>query len=56
MLDFIITYTFLHLLRSENADLNGNKFAKNACEFSKTYLTREACYKQWNKIITNTIL
>ena len=26
--------------------------ANNAYEFSKKYLTREACYKQWNHIIT----
>lgn len=29
------------------------QIAENAYEFSKIYLTREACYKQWNKIITN---
>jgi hypothetical protein len=27
--------------------------AENAYNFSKKYLTREACYKQWNYIITN---
>jgi hypothetical protein len=30
--------------------------AENAYEFSKIYLTREACYKQWNKIINEHIL
>jgi len=28
------------------------KIAENAYEFSQKYLTREACYTQWNKIIT----
>ena len=27
------------------------EIAENAYEFSKKYLTREACYEQWNKII-----
>lgn len=27
--------------------------AENAFQFSKLYLTREACYKQWNNIISN---
>uniref|UniRef100_A0A6C0AZI1 Glycosyl transferase CAP10 domain-containing protein n=1 Tax=viral metagenome TaxID=1070528 RepID=A0A6C0AZI1_9ZZZZ len=31
------------------------EIAENAYQFSKVYLTREACYKQWNKIITNII-
>jgi hypothetical protein len=31
------------------------KIAENAYEFSKLYLTRDACYKQWNKIIENII-
>jgi len=30
------------------------KIAENAFQFSKTYLTRESCYKQWNHIITNS--
>lgn len=29
--------------------------AENAYQFSKTYLTREACYKQWNNIISTLI-
>lgn len=29
------------------------QIAENAYEFSKKYLTRDACYEQWNKIITN---
>ncbi len=28
------------------------KISENAYEFSKVYLTRDACYKQWNKIIS----
>ena len=28
------------------------EIAENAYQFSKTYLTREACYKQWNRLIT----
>lgn len=39
--------------------LNNNsealKIAENAHQFAKTYLTREACYAQWNKIITKHI-
>jgi len=31
------------------------KIAENAYQFAKTYLTREACYAQWNKIITEHI-
>ena len=30
------------------------QIAENAYQFSKMYLTREACYKQWNHIITNS--
>jgi len=29
------------------------KIAENAYQFSEKYLTREGCYAQWNKIITN---
>jgi len=29
--------------------------AENAYEFSKKYLTREVCYKQWNNIINDNI-
>jgi hypothetical protein len=29
------------------------KIAENAYEFSKIYLTRDACYKQWDKIINS---
>jgi len=29
------------------------EIAKNALEFSKTHLTREACYSRWNEIIVN---
>ncbi len=29
------------------------EIAENAYKFSKKYLTREACYEQWNKVITN---
>lgn len=29
------------------------KIAENAYQFSKKYLTRKACYEQWNNIITN---
>jgi len=29
------------------------EIAENAYQFSKKYLTREACYERWNKIITN---
>ena len=28
------------------------EIAENAYQFSKTYLTREACYKQWDRLIT----
>ncbi len=31
------------------------KIAENAYNFSKLYLTRDACYKQWNKIILQHI-
>jgi hypothetical protein len=31
------------------------KIAENAYQFAKKYLTREACYAQWNKIITEHI-
>jgi hypothetical protein len=31
------------------------EIAENAYEFSKKYLTREACYKQWNNIINDNI-
>jgi hypothetical protein len=31
------------------------EIAENAFEFSKIYLTRESCYKQWNKIIKEHI-
>jgi hypothetical protein len=31
------------------------KIAENAYQFAKIYLTREACYAQWNKIITEHI-
>jgi hypothetical protein len=30
------------------------KIAENAYQFAKLYLTREACYKQWNTLITST--
>jgi hypothetical protein len=29
------------------------QIAENAFQFSKTYLTRQACYKQWDNIISN---
>jgi len=29
------------------------EIAANALEFSKTHLTREACYSRWNEIIVN---
>jgi len=32
------------------------KIAENAYKFSKVYLTRDACYKQWNKIITKNYI
>ncbi len=35
----------------ENYD-KGLQIAENAYQFSKTYLTRKACYDQWNKIIS----
>ena len=31
------------------------KIAENAYEFSKKYLTRDACYYRWNKIIGDEI-
>jgi spore maturation protein CgeB len=37
----------------ENYD-KAKQIAENAYEFSKKYLTRDACYEQWNKIITNS--
>jgi hypothetical protein len=37
----------------ENYD-QAKQIAENAYEFSKKYLTRDACYEQWNKIITNS--
>jgi hypothetical protein len=30
------------------------QIAENAYQFSKNYLTRDACYKKWNNIITNS--
>jgi len=30
--------------------------AENAFQFSKVYLTRDACYDKWNDIITNHII
>jgi len=32
------------------------EIAENAYQFAKTHLTREACYKQWNKIISDHIV
>jgi hypothetical protein len=29
------------------------QIAENAYQFAKIYLTREGCYEQWNKVITN---
>jgi glycosyltransferase involved in cell wall biosynthesis len=31
------------------------EIAENAYQFSKQYLTREACYKKWNDVITQFI-
>jgi hypothetical protein len=36
----------------ENYDTEAKQIAENAYNFSKMYLTRDACYGQWNKIIT----